>query len=69
MREAMSARSVLGTATAPSSLAFTEHGLQPDDLSPLVADYVKSPVEGSAGFEGRFDWAAEGATSSGGSTR
>ncbi|AYG94910.1 C4-dicarboxylate ABC transporter [Brevundimonas naejangsanensis] len=46
-------------------LTFTQYGLQPDDLSPLVADYVKSPVEGSAAFEGRFDWTAEGATSSG----
>ncbi len=54
-----------GAVISAPSLAFTEHGLQPDDLSPLVADYVKSPVEGSAGFEGRFDWAAEGATSSG----
>jgi hypothetical protein len=54
-----------GAVISAPSLAFTEHGLQPDDLSPLVADYVKSPVEGSAGFEGRFDWTAEGATSSG----
>lgn len=54
-----------GAAIAAPNLTFTEHGLQPGDLSPLVADYVKSPVEGSAGFEGRFDWTAEGATSSG----
>jgi len=54
-----------GAAIAAPNLTFTEHGLQPADLSPLVADYVKSPVEGSAGFEGRFDWTAEGATSSG----
>lgn len=54
-----------GAAISAPDLIFTEHGLQPDDLSPLVADYVKSPVEGSAGFEGRFDWTAEGATSSG----
>lgn len=54
-----------GAVISAPSLTFTEHGLQPDDLSPLVADYVKSPVEGSAGFEGRFDWTAEGATSSG----
>ncbi len=54
-----------GAAISAPNLIFTEHGLQPDDLSPLVADYVKSPVEGSAGFEGRFDWTAEGATSSG----
>ncbi|MCO8031037.1 YdbH domain-containing protein [Brevundimonas diminuta] len=54
-----------GAGISAPSLIFTEHGLQPADLSPLVADYVKSPVEGSAGFEGRFDWNAEGATSSG----
>ena len=54
-----------GAVISAPSLTFTEHGLQPDDLSPLVADYVKSPVEGSAGFEGRFDWTAESATSSG----
>lgn len=54
-----------GAAISAPNLIFTEHGLQPADLSPLVADYVKSPVEGSAGFEGRFDWTAEGATSSG----
>ncbi len=54
-----------GAAIAAPNLTFTEHGLQPADLSPLVANYVKSPVEGSAGFEGRFDWTAEGATSSG----
>lgn len=51
------------TISAPN-LTFTEHGLQPDDLSPLAADYLKSPVEGSAGFEGRFDWTPDGATSS-----
>ncbi|MBN9479239.1 MAG: YdbH domain-containing protein [Bordetella sp.] len=50
--------------SAPS-LAFTAYGLQPSDLSPLAADYVKSPVEGSAGFEGRFGWTAGGAASSG----
>ncbi len=54
-----------GAVISAPNLAFTEHGLQPDDLSPLVADYVKSPVEGSAGFEGRFDWTAGTLTSSG----
>ncbi|MND72792.1 Dicarboxylate transport [compost metagenome] len=54
-----------GAMISAPGLTFTEHGLQPADLSPLVADYVKSPVEGAAAFEGRFDWAAEGATSSG----
>lgn len=54
-----------GAVISAPNLTFTEHGLQPDDLSPLVADYVKSPVEGSAGFEGRFDWTAGTLTSSG----
>lgn len=47
------------------SIAFTQGGLQPDDLSPLVADVVQSPVEGSVGFEGRIDWLkdAEGTSS------
>lgn len=54
-----------GAVVSAPDLAFSEYGLQPDDLSPLVADYMKSPVAGSAGFEGRFDWTAAGATSSG----
>ncbi|MNH55784.1 Dicarboxylate transport [compost metagenome] len=52
------------TISAPN-LAFSQYGLQPDDLSPLAADYVKSPVEGSAGFEGRFNWSKEAASSFG----
>ncbi|WP_436356275.1 intermembrane phospholipid transport protein YdbH family protein [Brevundimonas sp. CEF1] len=52
------------TISAPN-LAFSQYGLQPDDLSPLAADYLKSPVEGSAGFEGRIDWSPTTATSSG----
>jgi hypothetical protein len=52
------------TITAPA-LTFTAQGLQPDDLSPLAADYLKSPVEGSAAFAGRFDWSPTGTTSSG----
>jgi len=52
------------TISAPG-LAFSQYGLQPDDLSPLAADYLKSPVEGSAGFEGRFDWTPATSTSSG----
>lgn len=54
-----------GLSIATPDLVFTAAGLQPDDLSALAADYLKSPVEGSARFEGRFDWAAAGATSSG----
>ncbi|MEG1029524.1 MAG: YdbH domain-containing protein, partial [Brevundimonas sp.] len=52
------------TISAPD-LAFSQYGLQPSDLSPLAADYLKSPVEGSAGFEGRIDWSPTTATSSG----
>lgn len=54
-----------GVAISAPALVFAAHGLQPDDLSPLAADYVKSPVEGSASFQGRFDWTPEGAASSG----
>ena len=52
------------TISAPN-LAFSQYGLQPDDLSPLAGDYLKSPVEGSAGFEGRIDWSPTTSTSSG----
>lgn len=52
------------TIRAPN-LAFSQYSLQPSDLSPLAADYLKSPVEGSAGFEGRIDWSPTTATSSG----
>ena len=52
------------TISAPN-LFFTAQGLQPDDLSPLAGDYLKSPVEGSAGFEGRFDWTPSTTSSSG----
>ena len=52
------------TISAPD-LAFSQYGLQPSDLSALAADYLKSPVEGSAGFEGRIDWSPTTATSSG----
>lgn len=52
------------TISAPD-LTFTAQGLQPDDLSPLAADYLKSPVEGSAAFAGRFDWSRTATTSSG----
>lgn len=38
------------------SLVFAEDGLQPADLSPLVADYVQSPATGSAAFQGRLNW-------------
>lgn len=43
------------TIDAPS-LVFAEGGLQPADLSPMVADVVRSPATGSASFTGRIDW-------------
>ena len=54
-----------GVVISAPNLTFTEHGLQPDDLSPLAAAYLKSPVEGSAAFEGRIDWSPAASTSSG----
>lgn len=45
------------TIDAPS-IVFAENGLQPDDLSPLVADFIQSPATGSVGFQGRIDWAS-----------
>lgn len=48
------------------AIRFTPDGLQPDDLSPLTADWVQSPVSGLAAFSGRFDWAAPDMTSSSG---
>ena len=54
-----------GVIISAPNLAFSQYGLQPDDLSPLAADYLKSPVEGTAGFEGRFDWSPTTTSSSG----
>lgn len=48
------------------ALTFSPGGLQPDDLSPLTADWVQSPVTGSAAFNGRFDWRAPDEASSSG---
>ena len=45
-------------------LQFASDGLQPLQLSPL-ASAVGSPVVGSARFQGRFEWARQGASSSG----
>ena len=52
------------TIDAPS-IVFAEDGLQPADLSPLVADFVGSPANGSVAFQGRVDWRtdAEGSSS------
>lgn len=52
------------TISAPQ-VVFATGGLQPADLSPMAADFMKSPATGSIGFEGRFDWAGKVSTSSG----
>ncbi len=54
-----------GVAFDASDLTFTEHGLQPDDVTPLTEGIIGEPVEGRAGFTGRFDWTPEGVTSEG----
>ncbi|WP_374273887.1 YdbH domain-containing protein [Brevundimonas sp.] len=54
-----------GVTIALPQLTFAEGGLQPDDLTPLVAGFVDEPVNGQAAFSGRFDWAPAGVTSSG----
>lgn len=46
-------------------LTFAQGGLQPLDLSPLVAGFIEPPVTGQARFTGRFDWTPETQTSSG----
>lgn len=55
-----------GIVISAPSVAFAEGGLQPDDLSPLVADLIQSPATGSVAFEGRMDWTADGEGSSSG---
>lgn len=47
------------------ALTFAPRGLQPVDLTPLGADFIKGEVEGEARFAGRFDWTPAGATSRG----
>ncbi len=44
------------TIKAPS-IAFSEGGLQPADLSPL-AEFIGSPATGPVAFDGRIDWRA-----------
>lgn len=46
------------------ALRFAEGGLQPQDLSPAAA-VLAPPVTGTASFEGRFDWARQGASGTG----
>ncbi|PZO02641.1 MAG: C4-dicarboxylate ABC transporter [Alphaproteobacteria bacterium] len=48
-----------GLTVDASSIVFAEPGLQPDDLSPLVADFIQSPATGSVGFQGRIDWSSD----------
>lgn len=55
-----------GVVISAPSIVFAEDGLQPDDLSPLVADLIQSPATGSVAFEGRLDWTADGEGSSSG---
>jgi hypothetical protein len=58
-------RLAIGTAVIDTGmLTFAEGGLQPAGVAP-VARAVGSPAVGQARFEGRFDWAPEGASSSG----
>lgn len=53
-----------GVEIATGDLVFHEGGLQPIDLSPLAAA-IGTPAVGHARFEGRYDWTAQGVTSSG----
>ena len=53
------------TITTPQ-IVFAEPGLQPSDLTPLLDDFVQSPVTGSAGFEGRVDWTKDAEPTSSG---
>lgn len=46
-------------------LTFAQGGLQPLDLSPLVAGFVSSPVTGQARFTGELGWTPDTETSSG----
>lgn len=55
-----------GIVITSETLQFAEGGLQPADLSPLLEGIVGSPATGSARFDGRVDWAADGTGSSGG---
>ncbi len=54
-----------GVLIETGTLTFAEGGLQPADLSPLVAGFIAPPVTGTATFTGRFDWDAVGGSSAG----
>lgn len=51
-------KGVGGATFDTSRLIFAEGGLQPSALTPLVDEFVQSPVTGSVVFTGRFDWDA-----------
>lgn len=53
-----------GVAIDTGDLVFAANGLQPGAISPLTSA-VGSPATGRVRFDGRFDWATQGATSSG----
>lgn len=55
-----------GIVITSETLQFAESGLQPADLSPLLEGIVGSPATGSARFDGRVDWMANGVGTSGG---
>lgn len=55
-----------GIVISSETLVFAEDGLQPADLSPLLEGLVESPATGSARFDGRVDWTADGGGSSSG---
>ena len=55
-----------GIVVSAPDVTFAEHGLQPAMLSPLVADFIQSPVVGSVGFDGRFDWTKDAEPTSSG---
>ncbi len=54
-----------GVQIEAPEIVFAEDGLQPSDLSPLVADFVQSPATGSAAFQGRMGWDKAGGSSDG----
>lgn len=55
-----------GIQISAPDIVFAEHGLQPDMLSSLVEEFIKSPVVGAVGFTGRFDWTKDGEPTSSG---
>ncbi|KAK0351445.1 hypothetical protein LTR94_024939, partial [Friedmanniomyces endolithicus] len=45
-----------GVQISAPDVSFVEGGLQPSMLSPLVDAFIQTPVTGTIGFDGRFDW-------------